>query len=167
MKAFIVWTALGAVSVLLGVALYSTSLQGSATGYRESVFTPRPAPTVVKTRTRTKIVRKPAKTKIVYVPAPAPANQNGTATTAQTGTSSTQSWTPSSNQRSGESSSDDRAEKEDDDADLRPVNPFCRVSVAENAARTRTIGAGPGAPPEVGAPLPMCRFRSGGNGTSS
>jgi hypothetical protein len=72
------WLAIVAVSLGLGVTLYATSLQGSTTGYQESVISPRPVPTVVKHRT--KIVRKPAKTKVVYmtpVPvrtfAPAPA----------------------------------------------------------------------------------------------
>jgi hypothetical protein len=63
------WLAIVAVSLGLGVSLYATSLQGSTTGYQESVISPRPVPTVVKHRT--KIVRKPAKTKVVYVtPAP-------------------------------------------------------------------------------------------------
>jgi hypothetical protein len=111
MKAFIVWTALGAVSVMLGMALYSTSLQGSTTGYRESDFTPRPAPTVVKTKT--KIVRKPAKTKVVYVPAPTPESQAATSSTTQSGTSSTQSWTPSSDQGSSKSDSGDHKKHDD------------------------------------------------------
>lgn len=60
------------VSAGLGLALYSTSLAGSTTGYQEAALTPRPTSTVIKTRT--KIVRKPAKTRVVYVtPAPAPA----------------------------------------------------------------------------------------------
>lgn len=68
MRAFLAWTVAAAVSVLLGVALYSTSLQGSTTGYQEAVMSPQPVPTVVKTKT--KIVRKPARTKVVYVPQP-------------------------------------------------------------------------------------------------
>lgn len=80
MRAFLAWTGLVSLSVLLGVALYSTSLEGSPAGYRESLVSPRPVPTVVKQTT--KIVRKPAETKYVYVtPAPtqaAPSSQQPT-----------------------------------------------------------------------------------------
>lgn len=79
MRAFLAWTGLVAISILLGVALYSTSLQGSTVGYHDSFVSPRPVPTVIQKTT--KIVRKPAKTKLVYV-TPAPAAP---------------AWTPSSN----------------------------------------------------------------------
>lgn len=75
MRAFVGWMVMVLVSVGLGLALYSTSLKGSTTGYQEAAFTPMPTETVVKTQTKTKIVRKPAKTKIIYVEkalAPAP-----------------------------------------------------------------------------------------------
>lgn len=60
------WVIAATMSAGLGLALYSTSLAGSPTGYQEAAFTPRPTSTVVKTRT--KIVRKPARTHVVYVP---------------------------------------------------------------------------------------------------
>ncbi|MCU0294862.1 MAG: hypothetical protein MUD05_02275 [Candidatus Nanopelagicales bacterium] len=74
MRGFVAWLAIALMSVLTGVVLYTTSLGGSATDYREAVISPRPVPTVVKTRTKikTKVIRKPAKTKIVYVPQPVP-----------------------------------------------------------------------------------------------
>ncbi len=72
MRGTVAWLAVTAVSVLMGVVLYSTSLGGSTMDYREAVISPRPVPTVVKTRTKTKIIRKTAKPKIVYVPQPAP-----------------------------------------------------------------------------------------------
>ncbi len=77
MRATVAWLAVTAVSVMMGVVLYSTSLGGSTMDYREAVVSPRPVPTIVKTRTKTKIIRKPAKTKIVYVPqaVPAPVSQ--------------------------------------------------------------------------------------------
>lgn len=71
MRAFLAWIVTAMVSVGLGMALYTTSLAGSTTGYQEARVTPRPTETVVKTKT--KIVRKPAKTKVVYVPQAAPA----------------------------------------------------------------------------------------------
>jgi hypothetical protein len=73
MRAFIAWVLAATTSVGLGLALYTTSLSGSTTGYLEAAFTPRPTSTVVKTRTRikTKVVRKPAKTRVVYVSTPA------------------------------------------------------------------------------------------------
>lgn len=74
MRGFVAWLAIALMSVLTGVVLYTTSLGGSASDYREAVISPRPVPTVVKTRTKikTKVIRKPAKTKIVYVPQPVP-----------------------------------------------------------------------------------------------
>lgn len=79
MKGIAVWVVVVAVSMLLGVALYSTSLKGSTPGYQQAVMSPRPAPTVIKHKTR--IVRKPAMTKIVYVSS-SPATQNGSAPAA-------------------------------------------------------------------------------------
>ena len=73
MRAFFAWVLTAMVSIGLGLALYTTSLAGSTTGYQEAPFTPGPTSTVVKTKT--KIVRTPGKTRVVYVPqtvAPAP-----------------------------------------------------------------------------------------------
>lgn len=84
MRVVLGWLAIVAVSLGLGVTLYATSLQGSTTGYQESVVSPRPVPTVVKHRT--KIVRKPAKTKVVYV-TPAPVQTYVAPAPAQTSSS--------------------------------------------------------------------------------
>ena len=63
------WLAIVAVSLGLGVTLYATSLQGSTTGYQESVIPPRPVPTVVERSA--KAVHKSAKTKRLHE-SPAP-----------------------------------------------------------------------------------------------
>ena len=111
MRAFLAWTVAAAVSVLLGVALYSTSLQGSTTGYQEAVLSPRPVPTVVKTKT--KVVRKPARTKVVYVrePVAQPVSPN----TAQQQTTTSQQRTTQSNPASSDSRRTSSDEREDDD----------------------------------------------------
>jgi len=68
MRTFIVWTVAVALSLVLGVALYATSLRGSNAGFQQTVVSPRPTATVVKTEK--KIVRKPPKETVVYVPQP-------------------------------------------------------------------------------------------------
>ena len=68
MRTFIVWTVAVALSLVLGVALYATSLRGSNAGFEQTLVSPRPTATVVKTQK--KIVRKPPKETVVYVPQP-------------------------------------------------------------------------------------------------
>lgn len=122
MRAFFAWVVMAGVSVVLGMALYTTSLAGSTTGYQEAPFTPGPTSTVVKTKT--KIVRKPAKTKVIYVPqataAPAPAAQEvyvppaTSSSTRVSGGSSSGSLTRAAG-TSSDTSSDSRHEHEDED----------------------------------------------------
>jgi hypothetical protein len=109
MRAFLAWTVAAGLSALLGVALYTTSLQGSTTGYQEAVMSPRPVPTVVKTRT--KIVRKPAKTKVVHVPQSVPPPTTPRVTTQSSSVSSAPRRSPS-----------DGHEREDDDGHEREVD---------------------------------------------
>ena len=68
MRTFIVWTVAVALSLVLGVALYATSLRGSNAGFQQTLVSPLPTATVVKTEK--KIVRKPPKETVVYVPQP-------------------------------------------------------------------------------------------------
>jgi hypothetical protein len=117
MRAFLAWTVAAGLSALLGVALYTTSLQGSTTGYQEAVMSPRPVPTVVKTRT--KIVRKPAKTKVVHVPQSVPPPTTPRVTTPRVTTqSSAVSAAPrrsTSDEREREDDSDEHEREDEDD----------------------------------------------------
>lgn len=110
MRAFAGWVVMVLVSVGLGLALYSTSLKGTTTGYQEAAFTPMPTETVVKTKT--KVVRKPAKTKVVYVEkAPAPA---ATVYVPQQSTTGSSAVSRSHSTTSGSSEDSHRAESDDD-----------------------------------------------------
>lgn len=105
-KAFLGWIAAGSLSILLGLVLYSTSLQGSAAGYQETAVTPQPTETVIKTKIKKKIIRKPAR--IVYVPQEQPAAYVAPAPAAPA---------PVSQPRSAGSSDDHKDDDHDDDHD--------------------------------------------------
>ena len=123
-KVFLGWAAMVAVSVLLGLALYSTSLQGTGTGYTEVAVTPRPAQTVIKTKT--KVVRKPPK--VVYVPQAPVSSGGGTAVdneayippapaVTRAPAFTTDRIASGGSSSSHDSSSDDHSDDHDDDHD--------------------------------------------------
>lgn len=107
MRTLMAWTGAAALSVLLGVILYSTSLQGSQAGYQETLplasATPSAAPTIRQPESgMARELEQPAAPQVAVPPAADPV------------VAPTPVYTPPTSTKAAASSRDDDSSKEDE-----------------------------------------------------
>jgi len=115
MRTLLAWTGAAALSVLLGVILYSTSLQGSQAGYQES------SPLITESPSASTVIRQPEtgmsqkKTEPVAPQVAVPPAEPSVVVPAPAYTPPPSSSSDDSNKKRDHDSSEDRDEGRDDD----------------------------------------------------